>query len=106
MSTQNPMIGIPALPTQQRVTQPERGADGGRNLSGGMLTIVFTQWLGRIFNVCNAVATSGPTADRPDRKKDRFIGMPYFDTELGGGKPIWLKSVTPDVWVDATGAAV
>jgi hypothetical protein len=27
--------------------------------------------------------------------------MPYFDTTLG--YPIWLESVNPDVWVDATG---
>ena len=52
-----------------------------------------------------AITLSGPTASRPTSSLDgRWIGMPYLDTTLG--KPIWLQSVSPDVWIDATGAAV
>lgn len=48
---------------------------------------------------------SGPTASRPtDILIGRYVGMPYYDTTLG--KPIWLESTNPDVWVDATGAPV
>ena len=51
------------------------------------------------------ISRSGPTASRPTSTLDgRWIGMNFFDTTLG--KPIWLKSVNADVWVDATGAAV
>lgn len=45
---------------------------------------------------------SGATASRPTSTLEgRWVGMPYFDTTLG--YPIWLESVNPDVWVDATG---
>lgn len=48
---------------------------------------------------------SGSTASRPtDSLPGRWIGESFFDTTLN--KPIWLKSVNPDVWIDATGAVV
>jgi len=48
---------------------------------------------------------SGPTGSRPTNDfKGRWIGMPYFDTTLG--IPIWLSSVSPDVWVRYDGTAV
>lgn len=51
------------------------------------------------------ISRSGATASRPTSAlAGRFVGQNYFDTTLG--KPIWLKSVNPDVWVDATGAVV
>jgi hypothetical protein len=34
----------------------------------------------------------------------RYIGMDYFDTDLG--LKITLKSVTPDVWVNGAGTPV
>ena len=45
---------------------------------------------------------SGPTAERPI--KDLFVGRQYYDTTLN--KPIWLRSVRPTVWKDATGTTV
>lgn len=48
---------------------------------------------------------NGTTAQRPTNAVDgRYIGMPYFDTTVG--KPIFLKSVNPDVWIDAAGNTV
>lgn len=44
----------------------------------------------------------GTTAQRPTKGLE--IGTPYFDTTLN--KPIWLKTVSPIAWVDATGGAV
>jgi hypothetical protein len=44
---------------------------------------------------------SGTTANRPTTV---YVGMPYFDTTLG--KMIWVKQVSPTVWVDGTGATV
>lgn len=51
--------------------------------------------------VNNASAYASTTAQRPPKAS---IGFSLFDTTLG--KPIWLKSVNPSVWVDATGAVV
>ena len=53
----------------------------------------------QVFSVCNAVSQSGTTAQRP--VSFLYIGRIYFDTTLG--KPIWLESIGPSVWVDATG---
>ncbi len=48
---------------------------------------------------------SGPTASRPtSAQPGRFIGMPYFDTDLGF--QINLQSVNPDVWVKGDGTPV
>lgn len=48
----------------------------------------------------------GTTANRPTDSSQRplYVGQPYFDTTLG--KPIWVKSKSPTVWCDATGASV
>ena len=56
-----------------------------------------------------AGSRSGPSTSRPDFTSTqaldfRYIGMPYFDTHLG--KPIYLKTASSNVWVDATGAVV
>lgn len=45
---------------------------------------------------------SGPTADRPT--KNLFVGKQWFDTTIN--KPIWLRSVRPNVWKDAAGVTV
>ena len=51
------------------------------------------------------VSRSGPTASRPTKALDgRFISMPYFDTTLG--LTVYLKSTSPDVWVNGTGTPV
>lgn len=55
-----------------------------------------------VFNICAALTTSGTTAQRPTSLI--WIGRTYFDTTLG--IPIWVQSVGPLVWCDATGAAV
>ena len=59
-------------------------------------------WIGKIRLYAGSVSDSGTTANRPT--SSLFVGRPYFDTTLG--KPIWFKSATPTVWVDATGASV
>ncbi len=52
--------------------------------------------------VTRNITLSGTTAHRPtSATAGRYVGMPYFDTTLG--YVINLKSVNPDVWVDATG---
>lgn len=62
----------------------------------------FTVWLNQLWHVARTLNLSGTTANRPTT--GLYLGMTYFDTTLG--KPIWLQSVGPSVWCDATGAAV
>ena len=56
---------------------------------------VFTRWHSAVLSV----QASGSTADRPTAAL--WIGYQYFDTTLG--KPVWLKSARPNVWVDGVG---
>ena len=45
-----------------------------------------------------AVTRSGPTTSRPTSNMDgRWIGMPFFDTDIS--QTVFLQSVNPDVWV-------
>lgn len=62
----------------------------------------WAQWTTLVHQTVTAQRMSGETADRPT--KGLWIGRTYFDTTLG--KPVWVQSVRPAVWVDATGAAV
>jgi hypothetical protein len=50
----------------------------------------------------NSLYEHGTTAQRPTTVSG--IGQMYFDTTLT--KPIWVKSLNPVVWVDATGSTV
>ncbi len=61
----------------------------------------WVQWFNRVWEILTSVDDSGTTAQRPT--VGLFVGRPYFDTTLG--QPIWLKSVTPTVWVTADGIA-
>jgi hypothetical protein len=53
-----------------------------------------------VFNICNALTSSGTTAQRPTTFL--FVGRTYFDTDLG--YQIWVQSTNPTVWVTANGA--
>lgn len=71
----------------------------------GTLTQEWATYLHSIQQTAFAVSRSGSTSSRPTSTLDgRWIGMPFFDLTLG--KPVFLKSVNPDVWVDGTGAVV
>lgn len=60
------------------------------------------QWFDRIHAICVANQQAGATAARPTSRL--WIGRRYFDETLG--KPVYVKSVKPAVWVDASGAVV
>lgn len=68
----------------------------------GLLRGAWRQWVTASFRILFDLQNSGTTAHRPTAAL--YTGKFYFDTTLG--KPIWLKSVGPTVWVDATGASV
>jgi hypothetical protein len=57
------------------------------------------KYLSTVHQLVSRIESSGTTADRPTT--NLWIGQQYFDTTLG--KPVWLKSVKPSVWVLATG---
>lgn len=67
---------------------------------------VYQAWFASIQNWLRPVGSSGITALRPLNTKESFmyVGQAYFDTTLG--KPIWVQSLNPTVWVDASGAVV
>lgn len=52
-----------------------------------------------------AIAQSryGTTAQRPTSQMQRYVGMPYFDTDLG--LPVFLKTASSNAWVKADGTA-
>ena len=67
-----------------------------------MVTPPWGAWVQRVHDVAIASQQSGATADRPTA--GLWIGRQFYDTTLG--KPVWVQSVRPTVWVDATGAPV
>lgn len=67
----------------------------------GLISSQWNMWVSSLWNIGNSVDGSGTTADRPTT--GLFAGRTYFDTTLG--KPVWLKSVRPTVWVDGAGVA-
>lgn len=60
---------------------------------------VWGAWLHQAFLCMFSTQDSGPTGSRPTT--ELWIGRRYFDTTLG--KPIYLKSIGPNVWVDGVG---
>lgn len=87
-------LGAQPLPP---MTQP--------GLWGGGLqafTSAWAGWFSTVQKILVATSSSGPTTARPT--SGLYVGQFYMD--LGLGKPIWLKSATGPVWVDASGAVV
>lgn len=65
----------------------------------GNLTVAWGQWIQRTQNIVRTLNTSGPTTQRPVDLL--YIGIFFFDTTIN--KPIWLRSINPNVWVDGAG---
>lgn len=74
--------------------------------SKGVLVPVYQAFIASIFNWLSPVGQSGTTAQRPVNSNQVFmyIGRSYFDVSLG--KPVFVKSLNPTVWVDGSGAVV
>src|SRR4051812_32297524 len=85
-----------------RLTEDEQGG----------ATRAWQNWFGQVSTIGFSITQSGLTADRPTERllasdpptPPLWVGRMYFDTTLG--KPIWVKSIGPLVWVDATGTPV
>ena len=67
-----------------------------------MITPPWASWVQRVHDIAVSLQQSGTTAERPTA--GLWIGRTYMDTTLG--KPVWVQSVRPTVWVDASGAVV
>lgn len=67
--------------------------------SSGKAFRTWAQWLSYVHMSVTAMRQSGTTAERPTNML--WIGRRFFDTTLG--YPVWVQSVRPAVWVDATG---
>lgn len=63
------------------------------------LAIGWASFFEQVFNLLNAMTQAGTTAQRPT--SFLWIGRRYFDSTLG--KPVYVKSVGPVVWVDGVG---
>ena len=64
-----------------------------------MMTTPWGAWFQRIHDIATSAQQSGITADRPVSLL--WIGRRFFDTTVG--KPVYLKSIKPSVWVDGAG---
>lgn len=56
-------------------------------------------WFQQVYTICFAAQQSGTTAQRPTTLI--WVGRRYFDNSLG--KPVFVKSANPVVWVDGAG---
>jgi hypothetical protein len=71
----------------------------------GNVRFEWQQMFNALYQVAYNSTRSGPTASRPtDKLPGRWIGMPYYDTDLGF--QINLDSTNPDVWHDGQGNVV
>ena len=88
--------GLAPVPTDTRIASPR----------DGKLMPWWQNFFSSVHDFLGPIGQSGVTAKRPldSSRNPLYVGQPYFDTTLG--KPIWVKSRNPTVWVDATGAAV
>lgn len=48
-----------------------------------------------------SASRSGSTSSRPTSDMLRWVGMPYFDQQIG--KQVFLKHATSSVWVESDG---
>lgn len=74
----------------------------GRSLRLVNVTEGWRNFFMSTFTICSALTMSGTTAQRPTRPL--WVGRMYFDTTLG--LPIWVRSLSPTVWVNAAGGVV
>ena len=68
----------------------------------GKFSSAWMQWIQKVGLYAGSVSDSGTTAQRPT--SNLYIGRQYFDSTLG--YPVWIKTVSPVVWVNGAGATV
>ena len=92
------VIGLPPVNSQLPVLD-----DDDQPIGHAEWPAPWGNFLTTAYMILFACSQSGPTANRPT--KNLYVGMPYFDTDLGAnGKPIWVDK-TKAAWVLADGTA-
>lgn len=84
-------MSVSPVPLQQDLTE-----------KGGRTQAPWIAWFTDAYFYLRGLGGNGTTATRPT--SGLYPGLVYFDTDLG--KPVFLKTSSPSVWVDATGATV
>ena len=64
-----------------------------------MMSVAWGQWFTRVQAIVSSAQQSGTTAHRPT--VGLWVGRRYFDTTLN--KPVYLRGIRPNVWVDGVG---
>lgn len=59
-------------------------------------------WFNQAYTILFAAQSSGTTGQRPTT--NLWVGRTFYDVSLG--KPVWVNSVNPTVWKDASGSVV
>jgi hypothetical protein len=73
------------------------------HITKDVLSPIWQAWFASISRTLLGLSGTGTTAKRPTASL--FVGYgPYYDTSIG--KPVWVKSLGPTVWQDASGATV
>ncbi len=70
-----------------------------KNKGQNILAPAWRSFFGSLYLVSNASASSGTSGNRP--AVGLWVGRRYFDTTLG--KPVFVKTTSPLVWVDGAG---
>ena len=72
----------------------------------GRLTAIWQAFFSSVHDWLGPVGGHATTARRPVTTPQNFlyIGYMFFDDTLG--KPIFVKTLNPTVWIDASGAVV
>lgn len=70
--------------------------------SDGTAMPPWQMWFSRVNTIVATGQQSGPTSARPTTQV--WIGRQFYDTTIS--KPVFVSSVKPIVWRDATGAVV
>jgi hypothetical protein len=85
----------------ERVTEPLE-LPNKLKIPSGRLTATWRTWFAKLYYVVSPLGDNGTTLERPTQ--DLYVGRGYLDLTLG--KPIWVQSLNPTVWIDAQGTAV
>lgn len=69
---------------------------------GDSINSIWENWMTMAYTVMFGLTLSGTTKGRPT--DNLWVGQTYFDTDLG--LPIYLKTLSPIVWIKADGTIV
>lgn len=84
------------------ITGPKVQLPSGQFIQDDDLSLDGKTFLNAVQSIVFYSTRSGPTASRPTASSFRWIGMPYYDTNLG--LPVFLHIASTSVWHKADGS--